>query len=183
MTTTDPFALVTQLGILKYLADGIKGVRERDGKTAAASLPTGTRMPVMIAGTHAGFVAVQAGRKTANVTGEAAFLAWVTKHHPSEVVTTPHVRESFQDNVLKSVRERGGWPDKATGEVVDVPGVTTREGDPYPVVTLADGAENVIAGAWRAGEIDLAGMLALPAGAESDGPAAAPADPGTAAAA
>ena len=83
-------------------------------------------------------------------------------NHPTEIV--PSVRGSFTDLVLRSVRERGGWLDKSTGELTDVPGVERSFGDPYPKVDLEDGAGDVIGAAWRGGLIDIGHMLALEGG-------------------
>jgi hypothetical protein len=116
----------------------------------------------MVGGQQIGWMSVVAGRKTATVTGEAAFLAWAREHHPTEVVTVEIVRPSFAANVLAAVKDKGGWLDKETGEVVPVPGVTEGEGDPYPKVDPFDTAGEIIGEAWRAGKVDLPGVLALP---------------------
>jgi hypothetical protein len=163
--TPDPLGLVTRLGILKYLADQINAARkERLGPEATEAFPVGSRIPIMIGDAHAGFLSIPQPRKSAKVISEAKFLAWVRDKHPSEIVTEPRVRESFADLVLKSVRERGGWLDKATGELADVPGVERGEGDPFPVVDLHDNAGDVIAAAWQGHQAEFRELLALPAG-------------------
>lgn len=170
-SAVDPLTLATHLGVLKYLSDWLNATRKEElGPQAVKEFPVGSRVPVMIAGQHAGFLTIPQPRKTATVTSEAQFLAWVKKNHPTEVVTIPQVRPSFAELVLKSVKDRGGWVDKKTGELVQVPGVTSGEGDAYPMVKLSDGAEAIIAAAWLAGKLDLGEMLALPA---SESPKAA----------
>lgn len=161
MSAPGPFDVATQLGVVKFLSDKLTAARKEDlGPQATSALPVGTRLPVMVGGEHIGWLSIPQPRTTATVADPAKFLAWAREHAPTEIVEA--VRESFTRNVLESVKARGGWLDKATGEVVEVPGVTVSQGDPYPKVDLADGAGDAIGKAWRAGQIDLGQMLALP---------------------
>lgn len=172
--STDPLALVARLGVLKYLSDRLNTARKEDlGPQAVAAFPVGSRLPVMIGGEHAGWLSIPQPRRTASVTNEARFLAWAKELFPTEVVKVEQVRSSFQANVLQSVKDRGGWVDKATGELVDVPGVEVKDGDPYTKVDATEGMGDIIGRAWLAGELDLREMLALPAAPEDGAPGVA----------
>lgn len=163
--TTNPLTAAIQLGIIKYLTDHLSAARKNDlGPAVIATLAPGARVPIKIGDELIGWLSIPQPRKTAEVTSEAKFQAWVEEKHPSEIVTDPRVRPSFAELVLKSVRERGGYLDKGTGELADVPGVERGTGEPYPKVDLEDGAGLVIAAAWRDGSINIGQMLALEAG-------------------
>lgn len=167
---TDPFTAAVQLGIIAYLKAHLENARKNDlAPVVLAALPPGSRLPIKVGDTLIGWLSVPQPRKTAEVISEAKFLAWVGEKHPTEIVTDPRVRPSFEALVLKSVKERGGWPDRETGELLtDIPGVTSGTGDPYPKVDLEDDAGTVIAAAWREGRVDLPAMLALPAAEGGD---------------
>lgn len=163
--STDPLAAAIQLGIIKYLTDHLSAARKNDlGPAVIATLAPGARVPIKIGDQLIGWLSIPQPSRKAEVTSEAKFRAWVEEKHPTEIVTDPRVRPSFADLVLKSVRERGGYLDKATGELTDVPGVERSTGDPYPKVDLEDGAGDVIAAAWRDGAINIGQMLALESG-------------------
>jgi hypothetical protein len=103
---------------------------------------------------------------TAAVTDTEALLAWVKEHCPSEVQTIELVRSSFQKVLLDRVKADGGWYDEATGEILDVPGVTVTPGTPRPtlVVKPAEGAAEVVRAAWASGALPLTDLTALPGG-------------------
>ena len=166
MNGTDPLALVTQLGILKALADLVNRARKEElGPQAVAAFPAGARLPIMVGGKQIGWLSFPAARKSAEVTSEARFLAWAKANCPTEVETIERVRPNFQQNVLTQVKDKEGWLDKGSGERIVPPGVTASEGDRYPrVEPLFDGAMEIIAEAWRTGGIDVGSLLALPAG-------------------
>lgn len=118
------------------------------------------------AGTDLGTVSLAAGRVTAKVVDEAAFLRWVKHNHPTEVVET--VRDSFRKKLFDGAVAKAE-PDDPTavgpdGEVI--PGVELVHNQPYPTCRPTDEAKQ------RMGAL-LADVLALPAG-----PAAAPVDGG-----
>lgn len=162
MSTPDPFDVATQLGVVKFLSDKLTAARKEDlGPQVTSTLPVGTRLPVMVGGEHIGWLSIPQPRTTASVVNDARFLAWVKENFPTEIVTVEQVRESFAKNVLESVKAHGGWRTK-NDTVIDVPGVTVSQGDPYPKVDLAEGAGEAIGKAWRGGQIDLGQMLALP---------------------
>src|SRR5690606_30519233 len=67
-----------------------------------------------------------------------AFTAWVAERVPAEGVQV--VRESSAKTVLDAGKRDGGWVDKATGELDQVPGVALAQDDPYPSVRLTEAA-------------------------------------------
>jgi hypothetical protein len=159
------FAQARLLLIAKWLTERIVAARKDDLEPqAVTALPVGSRIPVELGGTVAGVVSRPRPTAGATIRNPAKFLAWVEEHRPGEVETVRQVRQSFADAVKRSVKERGGWLDPATGEVIHVPGVEQTEGNPVVRVELASGAEEAIAAAWRAGDIDVGAVLALPAG-------------------
>lgn len=121
-----------------------------------AAMTPGERRAVHVRGpdgerVKVGDIRVDAAPTTAKVANEAAFLAWVREHHPSEIVEA--VRPAFARRVLDQVRQDGGWVDQATGELVDVPGVVVETGEPRVVVTSIRGAAEVLAEAHRRGAL------------------------------
>lgn len=96
-----------------------------------------------------GTIRVDQAPTNARVTDEAAFLAWVKVHAPTEVVET--VRPSYAARVLDLVKRHGQMPHPATGELVDVPGVSLEVGEPRVVVTPAKGAAQALAEAHQRG--------------------------------
>lgn len=82
-------------------------------------------------GANLGSVSVAAGRVSVRVVDERAFVAWVAKNHPSELVQV--VRESFKEKVLASAKAKAEPGDNTAvgpdGEVV--PGLEVVHGTPY----------------------------------------------------
>lgn len=71
----------------------------------------------------------------------AAFLAWVKRHRPTEVITTETVRTSYQDAVVKRlVIDGDDVIDPETGEVVEWASVQPG-GHPYLSVRDANAAK------------------------------------------
>ena len=94
----------------------------------------------------------------ANITDEAAYLAWVQRVHPDQIETVVRVKPDFTDRAKSVARKLGAPVDPATGE--EIPGLAVTTGEPYPKVTPVDDAEQAIARAWKAGELaDLVGGL------------------------
>jgi hypothetical protein len=165
---TDPFAAARFLLVAKWLTERLIGARRDELEPAAVrALPVGSRIPVVLDGVTAGTVSRAKPAVRVSVTNPLKFLAWTEEHRPGEVEVVRQVRQSFADAVKRSVKEHGGWLDTATGEVTPVPGVEVSEGDPSVRVELASGAEAAIAAAWRSGQINLAEVLALPAGGDN----------------
>jgi hypothetical protein len=152
------------LALAKALGEHLQKVR--DGKLVPRSreeITPGERLAVKFAGRHVAWVTMPKAPVRAAVKDKQAFLAFVKANLPGEVETAEQVREGTQRALLDAAKV-GGWisPD---GERVPVPGVEVTTGDPVPAVELLDGAAEAIGAAWRAGEADLSGLLALPAGA------------------
>jgi hypothetical protein len=105
-------------------------------------------------------ISVAAGRTTARVADQEAFLEWVFENHPTQIETlkTTRVRPAYERSVLESAK-KAGEPIDSTGEVV--PGIEVGDGEPYLVTKLADGAHQRVLSAIQAGSIQ---PLQLPAG-------------------
>jgi hypothetical protein len=157
--------------VMKTLADDIEeaikkgrsdlgpGMRAQKIKTLIAELPDGTEVATL---SYVG------SRDAPRITDPAKFLAWVAANRPGEIET--RVRESYQEALLKAISAAGRPVDPQTGEVV--PGVEFGPTTPYVTPSFAKGetpGRERIRQAWRAGDIDLREMLALPA-AEGDAP-------------
>ncbi len=82
-------------------------------------------------GANLGSVSVAAGRVSVRVVDEQAFVAWVAKNHPSELVQV--VRDSFREKVFASAKAKAEPGDSTAvgpdGEVV--PGLEVVHGTPY----------------------------------------------------
>lgn len=146
------------LAITEGKAD-LKEVMDALGiKSLKATLPDGTDVAtVTLAGTSA----------APKVTDPVKYLAWVQENRPGEV--EPVVRKSYTDALLASMKETGEPVDPETGEVV--PGVEFRSGTGYLSVTFGRagaGGRERIKQAWQNRDLDLAGLIALPAGSESN---------------
>lgn len=141
-----------RVAVAKAVGDMLRRVtvEARGDFTAAAQEAGVVSVRVHLPAGELGMVTMTRGRSTPVVADERAFLAWVTEHAPGEVVTA--VRDSYRRHVLDQVKQTGELP----------PGVEMRDGDPYPTVRLAPGAEQVALEAIRSGDVD---PLALPGGA------------------
>lgn len=115
-------------------------------------------------GTNLGTVSLAAGRVSARVTDEAAFLAWVQCNHPDETQTV--VRDAFRRKVLDGAVAKADHGDPTAvgpdGEVV--PGVEVVHGQPYlacrPTPEARDRMRTMLANS---------GLLALASNAEAAG--------------
>ncbi|CQD25316.1 hypothetical protein BN970_07118 [Mycolicibacterium conceptionense] len=102
------------------------------------------------------------GRKTAKVVNEAAVLAYVKVHHPTEIEVEERVRPAFLKSLLDDVAKKGAFVD-SDGVVIDgLIDVVT--GDPYPICKLADDADLNIAGLLARGQLGVNGLRQLEAG-------------------
>ena len=152
-----------QAVVLKVLADEIatrlslvkEATRDAFNETGATQavpeLPDGTRVAAV---TLAG-----GGGKTAAVTNDAAFLAWMTEHHPDEIVRV--VRENAKRKILDGCKAAGAPVDPETGEFI--PGVTVSESRPYVSIRLKPGGKDAVVTAWQAGELSAIELVAPPA--------------------
>lgn len=160
------------LTLAKFLGEHVQGLR--DGKLvpqAREEMTAGERFAVKFGGRVVAWVSMPNAATRASVKDKAAFTAWVQKNLPDEVEMVPQVRPGTQRQLLDAAKA-GGWIN-ASGERVPIPGVEVATGDLVPAVSLEDCAAEAIGEAWRAGEVDLGGLLALAAA-----PDAAPGVPG-----
>ncbi len=159
-------SVATLLVASRVLADQLKAVDAALRAQAGAGMLVGERAVAAVGDTPIGTVTrtkPRDGSTTAAVTDEAALIAWCDVHAPTEVQTVRSVRVGFQ-RVLLDAAKNGGWVDKATGEVVDVPGVTVTEGAPGApglMVKPAEDAEGVLRAAWQDGRLALSELLAI----------------------
>jgi hypothetical protein len=150
-----------RLAVTEFLKKHFEGIRKTAlNPEAQADMVVGERHAAKFGGRVAAWVSMPS--PATRVSSKDLLLAWCRKHLPEavETVSVDRVRPETERALVEMVKQHGGWvnPD---GEVVPVSGIET--GDPSPRVELQDDAEAVIAAAWAAGEIDLGGMLALPA--------------------
>jgi len=144
--------LALRLAVHKALTDQLKNMRSQLDEEARREMEPGDRITAKLpSGEKVGSVTLTHGRVSARVVDKDAFTRWVAERFPAEVVQV--VRESFAKTVLDAVKRDGGWVDKATGEIVQVPGVAVTEDDPYPSVRLTRDAPQLIAEAWQRGEL------------------------------
>jgi hypothetical protein len=187
---TAPLSVAQRLTLAKYLTDGLKNAREKDMlPQAAAEMPSGTRLPVFFDGKQAGWASMpQPSKKAAYVSDEKALLAWAEKHLPAKVGTeygvrvtdevlavlrqhlpgaiteTRKVDPQWLADVLGALRGGGSYVTREGERLTSVPGIEVPEPvPPVPHVDLVADAATVIGGAWQAGEIPFAELLALPA--------------------
>lgn len=157
-------SLPQRLAVAEFLAKRFASLRKNDlNPEAAAEMEPGERYAAKFAGRVAAWVSVP--QPTVRVNDKDALLAWCRKNLPMAIETVEQVRPDTAKVLTEQVKKHGGWvnPD---GEVVPVDGIGA--GEPSPRVNLSRDAEEIIAAAWRAGEIDLGGTLALPGAPESE---------------
>jgi hypothetical protein len=158
MTTRQRITLAEFLG-----SHFLKVRAEKLNAEALDEMTVGERYAARFGGQVAGWVSLPNPPKRAAVSNKLAFLAWVRKYMPDEIETVEIVRPGTQASLLAAAKASGGkWLNKETGKYVDIEGITFGVGDPSPRVELTDEAAEAIGAAWRAGEIDLTPMLALP---------------------
>lgn len=165
--------LAQRFTIADFLAKHFTAVRKEElNPEAVREMEPGERYAAKFAGKRAAWVSLSKPAMRAKVTDERALLKWAKEHMPHAVHTVEQVRPETLKVLQDAMKAHGGLLDKETGEVTPVPGIEVSEGDPSPRVVLEDDAADAIAAAWRAGDIDPALLLALPA-APDDGEAKA----------
>ncbi|MDA8324117.1 MAG: hypothetical protein M0030_30490 [Actinomycetota bacterium] len=205
---TAPLTPGERLALLAWLEKEVKRLRGELLPATLEAMPPGTRLPAIFGGRQAGWVSMPKPSTTAAVTDPGAFLAWTRKnvpgriredvtidqrqmddvlaliedHMPDALIRTTVVDPAWQGDLLASLRDRGRYALAGGDVITEVPGITVSTGEPRPRVNLADDAGEVIEQAWRAGEIDMLGVLALPAPPEPEPepapPVPEPAGPG-----
>jgi hypothetical protein len=150
--------LVAELADAKKVADCEIRDTWRPKDRLSAALPDGTVVAA---------VTLASGRTTAAVADTDAYEAWVRATHPEQIETVPateRINPEFTARLTSAAKKLGIAVDAETGEVV--PGITVNEGDPYPMVKLAEDARDEVAKAWQAGELTelMSGLLAIEGG-------------------
>lgn len=125
---------------------------------AAAEMTVGERLAARFGGQVAAWVSMP--QPATKVTSQDDLLAWCREHLPEAVEQVDRVRPETAKALVEDVKKYGGWPqDGDTERIIHVDGISTA--DPSPRVDLEDCAADVISAAWRGGDIDLGGMLAI----------------------
>jgi hypothetical protein len=160
-------ALTLRAAVLKVLADEVaaqlavtklateQAFKDAESTQATAKLPGGTKVATV---SYAG-----GDGKTASVTNDAAFLAWMIANHPEE--TEVVVRGNAQKKILDYAKAAGRPIDRETGEII--PGIEIRDSRPYVSIRFRPGGADAVADAWLAGDltgIDLVRPRAVEAG-------------------
>lgn len=158
-------SLKQQIALAEFLATHFAKARsEHLNDEAVSEMTIGERLAATFGGRVAAWVSLPNPPTRASVKDKTKFLAWVEKHLPAEVETVKVVRPGTQTELLRQAKASGGkWLDTETGEYVEIDGIEVGVGDPSPRVELTPDAGEAIGAAWRAGDIDLAPLLALPA--------------------
>jgi hypothetical protein len=150
---------VATLALCKFLRDRIK-----DWETEAKrnlSLLQGERKAAVISGQVLGHVTMVKGRRTARVANDAALLAYVKSHYPTEVVTTEQIEPAFLKRLLDDAVKKGALVD-SDGVVIDGL-IDVVDGDPYPMSKLTDDADIQIAALLSRGLLGVDGWKAVEA--------------------
>jgi hypothetical protein len=161
-----PQDLALRFALLKVLVAELAGAkRVADCEIRDEWRPSDRLTATIPAGKDIGTVTLAKGKTTASVTDLAAYEAWAAKAHPEwiETATITRVNLDATMRLLAAARKLGVAVDAETGEVV--PGIAVNEGDPYPMVKLADDARDVVARAWHKGQLTelVGGLLAIDA--------------------
>lgn len=179
----------TRLAVTAFLIDRLTALRKEElTPLAQKELTPGERRSVKLGGRLAAWVSLPKPSRRASVTSERELLKWARVHVPQHIETVTEVAVSDQlidwlaehapqflrtaervdpqwtEDMLTSMKNRGFIADGNGEKVTEIPGVSAGVGEPSPRVNLEADAADVIAAAWRAGDIDVSGLLALPAG-------------------
>ncbi len=99
-----------------------------------------------------GYALLTEGSQSWRVTDPAKLLAWAKEATPGEVAVREEVRPAFLSVLLAACKADGGWHD-SNGELVDVPGIECKTGDPALQVKPNADAHRLITEAWQAGAL------------------------------
>lgn len=160
LTLRQKLALASYL--MKHIEQDIR--KGQLNPEAVAEMTMGERLAAKFDGRVAAWVSMP--QPATKVNRPDALLAWCRRYLPEAIEQVDRVRPETARALVEDVKKYGGWPKNGdTEQVIPVDGIDTA--DLTPRVDLEDDAAEVIGAAWRAGVIDLTGMLALPAGGES----------------
>ncbi len=115
----------------------------------------GTPLPV-------GTVGLAKAAESWRVVDQAALLEWVKLNRPTEVITTEQVRPAYVTALLAQVKADGGVADD-NGELIEVPGVECKLGEPTLQVKPNHDATRLIEAAWAAGTLTMQDLAAIEA--------------------
>jgi hypothetical protein len=130
--------------------------RKDDAKAELSQLEPGDTVAGKWDGQTLGKATKTAGRTKLVVTDEAALLAWLQKHHPTEIVVSPN--QAYLKALESTARNVGAVID-SLGEIV--PGVELTHGDPYISVRKEPDAPFLVAQLLSNGRIALDGIKAI----------------------
>lgn len=153
-----------ELALLKLVSDQIRAARKGPESVVAKWRPKDRNAAVLPNGEEIGSVTLASGRKTARIADQAALEEWARRTHPEafETVTITRLSPQFVERLLSAAKKLGTPVDAETGE--EVPGIVVEQGDPYPQVRLNPDAAEIVAAAWKDGEMaDLVARLLRPA--------------------
>lgn len=156
-----------QAAVLKALLDEVSArVKTAKAEAEAAFKATGTTgtVPSLPDGTKIATVSYAGGdSRSARITDENAFEAWVLSEHPEQMELV--IRDTYRKGLLDAAEKAGQPIDPTTGETV--PGIVVKASTPYVAIRFKPGAKEAVAAAWRAGE--LAGVeIVAPAAIEGE---------------
>ena len=172
----DMSTLALQEAALKTLSDRVaaelKAVRLE--MQAALEVTGASRVEAKLPdGTKVGTISMSDPKPTAQVTDPDAFLGWVRKHSPANVVTrlVTEVRPAYTSALLAEMTAAGvaEVADRETGVVEEVSGVEIRASRTRShSARLADGGGEAIVEAWRSGQLAHLSLPQLGAGGSGE---------------
>jgi hypothetical protein len=152
-------SLPQRIAVTEFLAKHFAEVRKDElNPEAVADMVAGERHAAKFGGQVAAWVSIP--EPSVRVTDKDGLLAWCRKNLPQAIETVEQVRPDTAKALCEQVKKHGGWVNE-DGEVVPVDGIGA--GDPSPRVNLTRDAQEIIAAAWRAGDISLGDALPIEA--------------------
>lgn len=138
--------------------------KELEAGLKAAKKETGTQQIGMTLDGHdLGKVTLVQPKPVAEVTDEAALIAWVRTVAKTEVTSrvVTEIRPAWRTKLLKEIAAAGvtQWVDKETGVIHDVPGVTIQGRASHTRMTVSDDGKQLLDEALRSGAL---ARMALP---------------------
>lgn len=125
-STGNPVELIDEAAAVKLVADRLYARYNDLAERAAAMLGRGTVYPTLPDGTEIARFTVPSAGVTVTITDEAALIAWLREHYPTEVETVEVIRAAFVDKLRRSCRDAKA-PVGPDGEI-DVPGIAVSSG-------------------------------------------------------